>query len=139
MEAHELALMTPEEKLEKITKNIEENKPQLFDYGHKGHAMLLNLVPNKDGQFIDCEIFNSGSGLKYHERFLNSEHYQTMKTNRIQKSQLTKTKLQQLIECKKFKNTDEAYQAILNIPGAQGIMNLPYLSGKKRKKALPAL
>lgn len=123
MEVHKLSLMTPEERLEKITQTIEQNKPCLFNYGFKDHAMLLNLVPSQDGQFIDCEIFNSGEGLfQHHKRDKKTQKFQTMKVIRIPREQLTPTKLKQLIDyLEEFKDADEAYQAISKIDGAHDI------------------
>ncbi|MBX9744715.1 MAG: hypothetical protein K2X08_05840 [Chlamydiales bacterium] len=119
MKAHQLSSMNSKKKLSKIAKKIQQNRPVLLNYGCKRHAMMLNLVPSQDGQFIDCEIFNSGRGLlKYHERDPKTKKYQTMKIIRIPKAELTKKKLKQLIHYQQFKHVDEAYQAILSLPAA---------------------
>lgn len=122
MEAHQLASLSSKKKLSQVTKKIQKNKPILLNYGCKRHAMMLNLVPSQNRQFIDCEIFNSGKGLlKYHTRDPKTKKYQTMKVIRIPKAGLTKTKIKELIHYQHFKHIDEAYQAILSIPGAHCI------------------
>lgn len=121
LEAYHLAAMTPQLKEETILARLQKKESCLLSYGFQGHSMLLNLIPGKDDDFIDCEIFNSGGGLRpYHTKDEKTGKFQTKKIIRIHKSELSSEKLTQLINYK-FSSADEAYHALLDIPGAHCI------------------
>ncbi len=114
------------ETLEKLEK---QDSPQLLAYGFSGHSMGLNIHQAEEDTHYYLDIFNSGSGLeKYHpEKFVGEKRlYQTMLRVKIPKEQLTQDLLVKLLNFQNFKNADEAYEAILNIYGAQKITPDPF-------------
>ena len=126
--AHRLLRVPPEEmgkKSEMIRNALKEGASQLFEWGYEGHAMGLNLVPDLASGFVTCEIFNSGGGLsKYHEKHeTDFRKYKTMLRIRVPMENLTPDKIQAFLSPDNFKNADDAYRAILDLPGAEMILS----------------
>lgn len=117
-EAHRrMQLDDLEEEAKKIHLALKENQePQLLAYGTYQHAMGLNLVPEED--YVICEIFNSGEGThKYHP--VSEKKCQTMLQVKVPKTSLKKEVIYNLLNFHRSqKTTDEAYEAILHLPGA---------------------
>jgi hypothetical protein len=94
---------------------IENQEPQLLLYGTRTHALGLNLIAEEN--FVVFEIFNSGRGLDYHPK--DGRKYQTMLQIKVPKASLTPEILHQLLNYENSFNTvEQAYSAILNLPGA---------------------
>lgn len=112
------------EKLCEIVAGLKSGRSYLLPYGHLGHATLLNLVPTPDGKFIDCEIYNSGDGIRFHEFDEGSRKYQLMKKYRISIEQLSVSQLKKLANNNQFEDAVQSYHAISSIDGAE-IIQLP--------------
>ena len=128
IEAADFCKMDPEkihEKLHEIVARLNSGRSYLLPYGHLKHATLLNLVPTLDGKFIECEIYNSGDGLRFHEFDKASQKYQLMKKYRIPIEQLSVSQLEKLVHRDKFTNALESYTAISSIEGSEIIQPLP--------------
>ena len=105
-----------------IIEELKGGRSCLLPYGCQGHAMLLNLVPSKDGLFIDFEVFNSGWGLKDHHAYdPETGKYQLMKKIRIPSEELTVEKLLEIRNCENFLHIDQSYSALLGTKGSKEI------------------
>ncbi|MDP1609113.1 MAG: hypothetical protein Q8L98_07360 [Chlamydiales bacterium] len=116
-QVHQRLLVSPqnyEQEAEEIHSQLtKDRKPQLLEYGMLGHSMMLYLAPDLDGEFIFCEIFNSGKGLEYHES--KDGKFQTMLQVKAGKEKITKDTIQSFLNWSKFKHIEETYQAVLNL------------------------
>ncbi|MDP1609112.1 MAG: hypothetical protein Q8L98_07355 [Chlamydiales bacterium] len=91
----------------------EDGQPQLLLYGIQGHTMLVYLTAASDGEFINCEIFNSGTGLKYHER--KDGKFQTMLRVKAEKEKITKETIETFLNYLRFQDIKEPYQAVFDL------------------------
>lgn len=84
------------------------------------HSMGLQMVQKVEG-FVDFEIYNSGGGLsQYHDEHpFKANTFRTGWRKRVPLGVLTLDKLQPFL--KEFTNTHEAYEAIINLSGSEGI------------------
>lgn len=93
---------------------IEDGKPQLLLYGIQGHTMILYLTADLDEDFITCEIFNSGRGLRqYHEK--KAGKFQTMLQVKARKDKITKDTIQSFLNYLRFQHIEEPYQAVFDL------------------------
>lgn len=98
---------------ENIYLNLEAQKPQLMFYGTQNHSIGLRLVP--DGNFIRCQIFNSGNGLYMHPQ--KGTKFQTMVQIKIPIQNMTREKIQILLDYKEFTTIEDAYKAVIDLKG----------------------
>ncbi len=133
--AHELQLCTGAQRKSRaplLLEGLKKDKPQLLLYGYKEHSMGLSLSYSEEEKKVDCAIFNSGSGLKYHTpRFphhistlpplniMRGQQFQTMKVIRVPEENITPDKIEQFLNCADFTTPDEAYHAVQEIPGSK--------------------
>lgn len=116
-----------EEHLDKEAEKIyfeltKEGRSKLLAYGFKGHAMGLNLVPDAEGKFIYCEIFNSGDGLRYHERDERSGKCQTLLLVEAPIEHFSENFIKSLLNYRNFENAFQAYDIMLGLPEAARII-----------------
>ncbi len=112
---------------QRILNNLNSQEhAELLTYGYTTHGMGLRIQPTEDRNDFYFDIFNSGAGLeKYHPSITlkpgGHQLYQTMLRVKVPRAQVTQKRLIKLLGHSDFKNSDESYGAILNIPGAQKI------------------
>ena len=117
-----------DEEAEKIYFELtKERRSKLLAYGCKGHAMGLDLMPDTEGKFIYCEIFNSGNGLRYHEEDERSGKYQTLLLVEVPIEHFNKNLIESLLNYRNFENAFEAYDVMLGLPEAVRILLSPEL------------
>lgn len=105
-----------DESLEVVERLSKLGEELLFIYGFKGHGMGLVLVQRVEG-YIDCEIFNSGCGLDYHNA--QGKKVETLLRVRVLKEEISEQKIREFMNWYAFENEHEAYGAILKIEGAK--------------------
>jgi hypothetical protein len=111
-------------KVDFIKAKLEKQESCFLVYGCVGHAMGLNLVPR--GDFVDCEIFNSGDGLdEYHPVNRENNKYQTMVRMRVPAEHLTEGKIRTFLDENLFPTVRAAYEAISSIEGAHVLLVKP--------------
>lgn len=99
------------------------NTPKLLCIDCLNHIVGLRLVQTVPG-YIDCEIFNSGYGLRYHaEHPIFSDVLQTRLRIRVPAASLTQDELEKLI-CDEH-CTCEVYKQILTLKGAKVVPASP--------------
>jgi hypothetical protein len=140
-EALRLSLISSNElkkESEKIHNALNKGLSQLLAYGFEEHGMGLNLVPDLFKGFVLCEVFNSGEGLKkYHEKHeTDFRKYKTMLQIRVPIKSLTPDKIRVFFSRITLKNAEEAYEAILDLPGAEIIPSdlIPWQTKQKAGK-----
>lgn len=93
--------------------------PLLLHLSPKRHGLGLRMEQKIKG-FIDFEVYNSGSGLKYHKFHpLKLDVFQTAWKKRVPLATLIKDKLQPFL--KSFADADQIYKTINDLPGAEDI------------------
>jgi hypothetical protein len=120
-----------------VEEKLKQGQPYLLEYGCKNHQLGLNLVPSQDGRWIECEIFNSGKGLRqFHNYNSDLRKYQTMKKARIPIELLTGDKLHELINYRAFEDAVKAYAAMGIRPNVsnltQSVTNEPVWQRKQK-------
>jgi hypothetical protein len=125
VEAHKIYEMDLHAASQLIYNTLQEGRSYLFPFGYGEHEMGLQLVPSEDREFIYCKIFNSGEGLRsYHAKDNQSDKYQTMLKIKVPFCELTQFKIEKLLNSDKFKNVNECYSEILEIPNREIIVLL---------------
>lgn len=121
--AHQMLLLNdqnPTLASEHIFSKLLNGESQLLYYGSHQHAIGLHLIPKIKEGYVDFEIYNSGEGLEiYHEAHpANLKKYQTRKIVRVPLESLNQEMIAALLSNSGNQTTQQAYERILNIPGA---------------------
>ena len=103
----------------RIYEALQEGRSYLIPYGSLEHAMGLRLVPSNDRKNIYCEIYNSGAGLNaHHIKHPFDEKFRTLFKVKILFSELTRSRIEVLLNCSNFNSFNESYHQILEMKGA---------------------
>lgn len=102
------------EKLQQAIYGVKEGVPFLLPYGYSDHSMGVYFGLSPNPHFVQCEIYNSGDGLREFHGEPQGNRFQCMKKIWIPIEEFTVDKLRELqIHSYSSLDIDEAYNLLL--------------------------